>query len=149
MNNYRGFTMIELMIVIAVIGILSAIAMPQYNQYVLRGKLTEAVTQLSDLRVRLEQSYQDNRNFGPNAAACTVVMPTTPAVKFFTYTCTTGATGQTYLLTATSRAGNGLGAAGQFVYTVTEADVRATTLFQGVAPAPAVACWITTRGAGC
>ncbi|HUV99447.1 MAG TPA: prepilin-type N-terminal cleavage/methylation domain-containing protein, partial [Gallionella sp.] len=46
-----GFTLIELMIVVAVIAILSAIAIPAYNDYVIRGKLVDATTQLSDGRI--------------------------------------------------------------------------------------------------
>jgi prepilin-type N-terminal cleavage/methylation domain-containing protein len=48
----HGFTLIELMIVVAVIGILLAIGVPNYQEYVLRSKLTDALSSLSQLRVR-------------------------------------------------------------------------------------------------
>jgi len=58
MKKQRGFTIIELMIAVAIIAILAAIALPAYNDYIQRGKLTEAFTGLADFRVRMEQFYQ-------------------------------------------------------------------------------------------
>jgi type IV pilus assembly protein PilE len=60
----RGFTLIELMITVVVIGILAAVAYPSYTDYIRRGKISQATSELSAMRVRLEQYYQDNRNYG-------------------------------------------------------------------------------------
>lgn len=57
MKKHRGFTLIELMITVAVISILSAIALPSYNAYVLRSHRAEAKNTLLAVAQRLEQNY--------------------------------------------------------------------------------------------
>lgn len=138
MRNTKGFTLIELMVTVAILGIIAAIAVPAYSNYVVRGKLSEVGAALSDARLRQEQYYADNRNYGTAAGACGAV----PANgQYFTITCLVGATNQTYTLTATGMAGAGLGAAGDYVYTITEAGAKATTRFAGAVVA--VADWKT------
>lgn len=61
MNNQKGFTLIELMIVVAIIAILAAIAIPQYNDYTARAQLTEAFTLASGMKTPIAEAYaQDN-----------------------------------------------------------------------------------------
>jgi len=64
----HGFTMIELMVVVAVIGILTAIALPSYQSYVLKSKRTMAKTALLDLASREEKFYSTNNAYTAVAA---------------------------------------------------------------------------------
>ena len=64
----RGFTLIEVMIVVAIVAVLAAIALPNYADYVKRGKIIEATSALSDLRTRYEQYYLDNRTYAGGCA---------------------------------------------------------------------------------
>lgn len=150
MKHRAGFTLIEVMITVAIVAILATIALPAYNEYVIRGKLTEATSTLADLRVKLEQYYQDNRHYSSTATACPgVAMPTSPAVKYFAFTCDwgTGGSNQFFTVTAGNVANQGLGAAGSYVFTIDQANARATTAFPGaVVPK---SCWISRKGESC
>ncbi|MDK9724715.1 MAG: prepilin-type N-terminal cleavage/methylation domain-containing protein [Sterolibacteriaceae bacterium MAG5] len=141
MKLVRGFSLIELMIVVAIIGILSQIALPQYRDYVTRGKISEAVAELSTMRGKLEQYFLDNRTYVGACAAGTVAP--LPAGKYFTYACTLGAT--TYTVTATGAAAEGMSG---FTYTINDTNVRATTSVPAGWTANAT-CWVTRKGGSC
>lgn len=70
MKNQKGFTLIELMIVVAIIAILAAIAIPQYNDYTARAQLTEAFTLASGMKTPIAEAYAQN------SAADSCVVPT-------------------------------------------------------------------------
>lgn len=141
MKLVRGFSLIELMIVVAIIGILSQIALPQYRDYVTRGKISEAVAELSTMRGKLEQYFLDNRTYVGACAAGTVAP--LPTGKYFTYACTLGAT--TYTVTATGAAAEGMSG---FTYTINDTNVRATTSVPAGWTANAT-CWVTRKGGSC
>lgn len=170
MRRQRGFTLLELMIVVAIVGILSMIALPSYNDYITRGKIQEATSQLSDLRVKMEQYYMDNRRYGVTVGGgggCGIgaVPIAPPLVRYFAYSCaSTGANAagdQTYTITATGCAGPGApvpcvtgeGMSG-FVFTITEGNVKATVITAGSPAASAgwignAACWVQKKSGAC
>src|SRR5690606_1858627 len=63
LTENRGFTLIELMITVAIIAILAAVAVPSYQDYVRRGKVTEATATLAQFRIKMEQYFQDNQTY--------------------------------------------------------------------------------------
>lgn len=147
----NGFSLIELMIVVAIIGILAGIALPNYNDHVRRAKLAEAQTNLNDFRVKIEQFYQDNRNYGnaDGAGKCgldsggTAKITFTDNAKYFGYACTVSSSQQAYTITATSTAAAGLGSAGSYVYTINQSNTKTTTTFKGVSQS-GKNCWLVS-----
>jgi len=63
MRCCRGFTLIELMVVVSIISILSAIAMPQYQNYIQRSETVEALSMAGNIRAKITQYYLKNRSF--------------------------------------------------------------------------------------
>ena len=138
--DVAGFTLIEVMITVAIIAILAAIALPAYSDYVTRSRLVEAKTSLVDMRTRLEQYFLDNRAFP--VTPCTPIPPA--ATKFFTVTCVTGAPGaNTYTVTAT-----GKDSMAGFVFTIDEANTKKTTAVKSGWTTSNV-CWIGRKNGDC
>ncbi len=67
MKNQKGFTLIELMIVVAIIGILAAIAIPAYQDYIARAQVSEAVQLLAGGKTPMAEFYSD-KGVWPTAA---------------------------------------------------------------------------------
>jgi type IV pilus assembly protein PilA len=65
----KGFTLIELMIVVAIIGILAAIAIPAYQDYTIRSKITEGLSLASSAKVAVADGFTSNDILGVTAAA--------------------------------------------------------------------------------
>lgn len=120
----KGFTMIELMIVVAIVGIIAVIAVPAYSGYVARGKIVDAHSTLTTARMQLEQYYLDKRTYASGPCPATT--------DYFSYVCNPQ-TASTYKITASNLANKGLGAAGDYVFTIDQQNAKATTKFAGAA----------------
>ncbi len=137
MKRSSGFTLIELMVVVAIVAILASIAIPAYTKYIQRGDVVEATQALSQYRVQMEQYYQDNANYG--GANCGVAVPA--ALVNFAVTCALNGN-QAYVATATA---NNPGPVAGFTYTINQINQQATTSIPanwGALPANAATSWI-------
>jgi len=70
MKNQKGFTLIELMIVVAIIAILAAIAIPQYQTYVIRSQVTRAIGETGDLKVAVEDCLNNGLTTFSTGSSC-------------------------------------------------------------------------------
>ena len=104
MNAQKGFTLIELMIVVAIIGILAAIAIPQYQNYIAKSQVSRAVAELGAVKTAVETCLNDGKTA---AAACdlgwtgsSIISMTTPGAST-AGTAVTAAVTNTAALTST------------------------------------------------
>ena len=88
-KNQSGFTLIELMIVIAIVGILAAIALPAYQDYTVRAKLSEALANLAESKTTIAEYYASNNQFPTVTSAGINTNPNTDIVKSVKYTAQT------------------------------------------------------------
>ena len=141
MRDIKGFTLIEVMIVVAIVAVLAAIALPNYADYIKRGKIIEATSALSDLRTRYEQFYLDNRTY---VNGCTVIKPIVNTPKAFAIDCG-GESASTYTGTATGRASEGMG---NFTYTIDQANDKASTITEPGWSGSGT-CWTIRKDGSC
>jgi len=150
MKLQKGFTLIEIMITVVIVGILASIAVPAYQDYVIRGKLTQATSALADARIKMEQYFQDNRKYDETGDGTTCPTPllaynniSSPYSKYFTYTCS-GLSDVAYTITAT-----GKDDLADFIYSINEANAKTSVSLKtgwGAANSP---CWLTSKGGSC
>lgn len=143
MKKQKGFTLVELMIVVAIIGIISSIAYPSYTDYVIRSRIPDATSALAAKRVRMEQYFQDNRTY-IGAPDCNADAATS---RFFTFSCAAAATATTYTLQA---AGNANGPMAGFRYTIDQANTKTSDITRSGWVNPANNnCWASNKGGSC
>ena len=140
-----GFTLIEVMITVAIVAILATVALPSYRDYILRGQLTDASNGLATIRAQMERHFQDNRTYATVGAFTTpcAAAVATRTFNLFVVSCPVAPDGAEFRLQA-----EGSGNVNGFTFTITQADVRATT----VAPTGWNTCvsgWMLRRGQVC
>lgn len=148
-SGYRpaeGFTLIELMVTVAIVAILATIAYPAYSDYVTRGKLVDATQGLSNLRAQMERHFQDDRSYltvnSTTPCDATWIASNNINTANFTFSCPT-LTATTYTILAT-----GVGGVAGFNYTI---DYNGTMATNNLAAwgGTANGCWITRKGGTC
>jgi type IV pilus assembly protein PilE len=132
----RGFTLIELMMTVAVVTLLAAIALPSYNSYITRSRVPVGLEALSNHAMRMEQGFQDTGNYG--TAGCRLAVPT---AANFTLSCSLAGGGSGFTTTAT-----GSGTLAGYTYSIDQNGTRKTLAHpKGL---PGSDCW-SIKGAAC
>jgi type IV pilus assembly protein PilE len=155
MQRQSGFTLIELMVTVAIVAILAGIAIPSYTSYITRSKLLEATSNLLGMRTKMELYFQDNRSFVGACAPGTVAPLPPPFVagnppgtlKFFTISCPTLADGppQAYTVRAVGTDPSVVG----LTLTIDQANVRTTVSVPAGWTMPSTSCWVSKPSGDC
>lgn len=132
-----GFTLIEVMVVVAIVGILAAVAYPSYVEHVRKAARTEAMTSVLETANRLEQFYVDNRVYTNNLAGIGVNALTESDYYTLAVQIRDGA--QAFTVTATPNSGPALQDSECGGFTVTDTGRKGVTA--STAPAVIDECW--------
>lgn len=136
---HNGFTLVEMVAVVAMVGILATIALPSYQDYTTRARIPDATSTLSAKRVQIEQYYQDSRTYSA-APACQL---DTGSSQYFDFSCT-AADDTSFTLRAV-----GKGAMTGFTYTIDESSLKKTVNVPVGWDMPPTDCWVTNKRGKC
>lgn len=139
-----GFTLIELLIAIAIIGILSAVALPMYSNYVKRSKISEAVAGLSDMRTKMEQYFLDNRTYANACNPGTIATP--PTGQHFDFSCDPAPDATTYTIVARGKDSDKMG---DFQYSINQANTKSTISLPNDWVGAGNNCWVLKSDGSC
>tara|TARA_Y100001956_G_scaffold82748_1_gene105359 strand:- start:5854 stop:6270 length:417 start_codon:yes stop_codon:yes gene_type:complete len=124
-NHIKGFTLLEMLIVVAIAGILASVAYPQYTEYVKRAARSDAMVLLLDAANKQEQYYADNRSYADDLSLINV--PSASENGYFTITVEVPDTGTSFKITATAASGAVAGDTACSTFTITDTGVKGST----------------------
>ena len=156
MQRQSGFTLIELMVTVAIVAILAGIAIPSYTIYITRSKIQEATSNLLAMRTKMELYFQDNRSFVGACAPGTVAPLPAPYItgkppgtlKYFTISCPTLSDAPpppAYTIQAVGTDPSVVG----LTLTINQANVRTTVSVPAGWTLPSTNCWVAKKGGDC
>ena len=138
----KGFSLIELMIVVAIIGILAGISYPSYRDFVIRARRTDAKAALLDVAQRLERFYSENNTYAGAGAALNLPQKSGEGFYSINVSVPNSLTGSGYLLTATPQNGQGTNDTECQSFTYTDIGIENITTGPAGSPSSTLAlCW--------